>query len=123
MKQVYISSEHSNTPLSGAYEVNGLVFISGQIHADAEWKLHGETATEKFEIVMNNVQKVLKEVGLELKDVVHVRIYVTDIKELPEINGVYKEYFSHPMPARTAIGVTALPLGASIEIEVVASRS
>ncbi len=122
MKKAYSPSDKINAPLSGAIEVGNLVFVSGQVHADAEWKLHGETIEEKLEIAMSNVRRVLAEAGLSLENVVHVRLYVADIKELPALNVAYKTYFNHPMPARTAIGVVALPLGASVEIEVTAAR-
>jgi 2-iminobutanoate/2-iminopropanoate deaminase len=122
MKKPYFPSNTSSAPLSGAWEVNGLVYVSGQIHADTEWKLHGETIEEKLDIAISNVKRILAETGLTLTDVVHVRLYVVDIKELPALNATYKTYFNHPMPARTAIGVVALPLGASLEIEVIAAR-
>ena len=122
MKKAHLSSEIINAPLSGAYEVNGLVFVSGQVHADTEWKLHGETIEEKLDIAMSNIKRILAEAGLTLANVIHVRLYVTDIKELPALNTAYKTYFTHPLPARTAIGVTALPLGANLEVEVIAAR-
>lgn len=122
MKKVHLSSEALNAPLSGAHEANGLVFVSGQVHADAEWRLQGETIEEKFGIAIENVKRILDEAELGLEDIVHVRIYVTDIKELPALNATYKTYFPHPMPARTAIGVAALPLGANVEVEVIAAR-
>lgn len=122
MKKVYLSSETTNAPLSGAYEVNGIVFVSGQIHADTDWKLQGETIDEKLEVALSNVRRVLKEAGLTLKDVIQVKIYVTNIDDLPALNAAYKTYFEHPLPARTAIAVSALPLGASLELEVIAAR-
>lgn len=126
MKKVYLPSNETGAPLSGAVEVNGggngLIFVSGQVHADAELKLHGETIEEKLEIVMGNVKRVLAEAGLTLDDVVQVRVYVTDIKDLPALNAAYKTYFKDPLPARTAIAVQALPLGASLEIDVIAAR-
>jgi len=50
MKKSYLPSDTSGAPLSGVWEANGLVYVSGQIHADAEWKLHGETIEEKFNL-------------------------------------------------------------------------
>ncbi len=122
MKKVYLPSDTINAPLSGAYEINGLVFVSGQVHADTDWKLHGQTIEEKLEITMSNIKRILTDAGLTLDNVVHVRIYVTDIKELPALNTAYKTYFKHPFPARTAIGVSSLPLGANLELEVIAVR-
>lgn len=122
MKKVIGSSEASTAPLSSAWEANGVVFVSGQIHADEDWKLIGESIEERFLTVMKRIQSILAEGDLSVKDIVQVRLYLTDIKELPALNEAYKKYFQHPLPARTALGVSALPLGASLEIEVVAAK-
>jgi reactive intermediate/imine deaminase len=92
-----------------------------RIHADKDWNVLGETVAEKFNLAINNVKNVLTEAGLNLDDVVKVNLALTDLKDLPEINKVYGDYFNHPMPARAAIGVKELPLGATLEIEVVAA--
>lgn len=123
MKKYYISSEHSGAPLSGACESNGIVFVSGQIHADQNWKLIGETIEERFAITMQRVEDILAEAELTKKDIIRVNIYLTDISELKDLNGAYVKYFNiHPMPARTAMEVKSLPLGASLEIDVIAGR-
>jgi 2-iminobutanoate/2-iminopropanoate deaminase len=121
MKKVYVSSEKTGAPLSGAVEVNGMVFVSGQIHMK-EGQLQGETIEEQFEIAINNVMRILGEAGLTLDDVIKVQLYLTDLSQLPALNKVYGNYFKQPLPARTAVGVTALPLNAHLEIDVVASR-
>lgn len=108
--------------LSQAVEANGLIFVSGQIHADTEWKLVGETAKEKFAACMNNVAEILRTAGSSLNDVVKATIFVTDMSSVPEINEDYASYFGKTLPAREAICVSALPLGASIEVVVVASK-
>ncbi len=97
------------------------MFVSGQIHMD-EGALAGETIEEKLDIAIRNVQKVLAEAGLTLDDVIKVELFLTDIRELPALNKAYPNYWKHPFPARTAVGVQALPLGASLEIAAVASR-
>lgn len=122
MKNVYGSSETSGAPLSSAIEVNGLVFVSGQIHADDNWKVIGETIEERFDIAIKRIEKILDETGLNLTDIVRVHLYLTDLAELPALNKVYGSYFSHPLPARTAVGVQSLPLGATLEIDVIAAR-
>ncbi|MDA1061253.1 MAG: RidA family protein [bacterium] len=122
MKKVYIPSDTTNAPLSGAVEINGLVYVSGQIHIK-DGKLEGTTIEEKLEITIQNIKNVLKEAGLTLENVIRVQLYLTDLTQLPALNKVYPNYFSHPLPARTAIGVTALPLGANLEIDVIASRN
>ena len=121
MKKVYLPSKEGSAPLSGAYKVGELIFVSGQIHADKEWNIIGDTIEEKFKIVINNIKDILAEAGLTLSDIIKLNIFLTDLDELPELNEIYKKYFDHPLPARTAIGVKALPLGATLEIEVVAA--
>lgn len=123
MKKAYISSETTGAPLSAAYEVNGIVFVSGQIHMNAAKELEGNTIEEKLAVTMSNIKRILGETGLQLEDVVRVQLYLTDLDELPALNKAYMDYFQHPLPARTAIGVVKLPLGASLEIDVVAVRS
>jgi len=122
VKKAFGSSETSDAPLSSAQEAGGLIFISGQIHANKDWKLIGQSIEERFHAAMKRIEDVLTEAGLGIDHIVHVRLYLTDIKELPALNEVYKSYFQHPLPARTALGVSNLPLGASLEIEVVAAR-
>ncbi|MEK7530275.1 MAG: RidA family protein [Patescibacteria group bacterium] len=122
MKKVHGSSETSTAPLSAAVEANGLVFVSGQIHADKEWNLVGTTIEDRFTAAMASIERILAEAGLSRGDIVHVRLYLTDLSELPALNDVYKASFTHPLPARTAVGVARLPLGASLEIEVTAAR-
>ena len=122
MKKPFGSSETSTAPLSAAWEAGGLVFVSGQIHADKDWKLVGDSIEERFHATMQRIESILSEAGLRVSDIVHVRLYLTDIKELPALNEAYKKYFQHPLPARTALGVMSLPLGASLEIEVIAAR-
>jgi 2-iminobutanoate/2-iminopropanoate deaminase len=122
MSNVYKSSEGSTAPLSGAREANGLVYVSGQVHLDAEGTLSGTTIEEKFDLVITNIKNILKEAGLGLDDVIRVQLYLTDLSELPALNKAYVRYFAHPLPARTAIGVKALPLGASLEMDAIAAR-
>ena len=98
------------------------MFVSGQIHADDELNLIGETIEERFAAVMRGVENVLSEAGLTASDIVHARLYLTDLNELPALNEAYKQYFKHPLPARAAMEVSRLPLGASLEIEVIAAK-
>ena len=122
MKKAYISSEITGAPLSGAYEANNFVFVSGQIHINSSKQLEGKTIEEKFDVVISNVKKILDEAGLSLDDIIRVHLYLTDLKELPTLNKVYLNYFQHPLPARTAVGVSSLPLGADLEMDVIAVR-
>ncbi len=118
MRKPYFSSETNAAPLSGAFEVNGMLFVSGQIHLNESGKLIEGSIEEKLEAVIINVKRHLDAAGFALDDVVKVNLYLTDLNELSALNIAYVKYFSHPLPARTAIGVSMLPLGASLEMDV-----
>jgi 2-iminobutanoate/2-iminopropanoate deaminase len=68
----------------------------------------------------SNLFAVLAAAGLDATDVVKANVYPTDMNDFTEMNGAYAEQFSEPFLARTTIGVAALPLGASVEIELIA---
>lgn len=125
MKEKVVAENAQSAPglLSQAIVVNGFIYTAGFIHVTPEGELVGDTTEERFHQVMKNLSNVLKAAGADFDDVVKVVIYVTDIVMLPEINEVYRTYFSEPMPAREAVCVAALPLGASIELSMVAIKS
>jgi 2-iminobutanoate/2-iminopropanoate deaminase len=123
MKKPFLPSVDNSVPLSGAWEVNGLVFVSGQVHVDASGNIAGKTIEEQLELTITNVKKRLAAADLTLDDVVRVQLYLTDLSQLPALNKAYKTYFKHPLPVRTAIGVVALPLGANLEMDVIAARA
>jgi len=122
MKKYFVSSQKTKAPLSGACQVGDFVYLSGQIHVDKNLNLIGDSVQERFKVIMERVEEILLEAGLKIKDIVRVQIYLTNLDELKELNEVYQDYFSHPMPARTAVEVSRLPLGASLEIDFLASK-
>src|SRR3989344_3982463 len=110
--------------LSQAVVNNGPIYVAGQIHSNSDGKLIEGTIEEKVHQVMKNLDAILKAADSDFSHVVKVNVYVTDISELPKLNEVYKTYFtSEPLPAREAVCVKALPLGASIEMSLIASKS
>ena len=109
-------------PLSKAVEANGLVFISDQIHLDENTQLIDGSTADKTHQTMKNIQAILDEVGLCFADVVKTTIYVTDMSIYGDLNSVYASYFESEYPAREVVCVMELPLGASLEISMVASR-
>jgi 2-iminobutanoate/2-iminopropanoate deaminase len=122
MKQeVATGNDKSAHLLSQGIVSNGFIFVSGQVHANAELKLVGETVAEKIAQIMQNIQTVLSAAGATLDAIVKVVIYVTDMAIMPALNEVYPTYFTKPYPVREAVCVQALPLGASIEISVIAT--
>jgi 2-iminobutanoate/2-iminopropanoate deaminase len=109
-------------PYSQAIVSNNLVFTSGQIHLNSKSELVNGTIGEKTKQVMNNLSEVLAAAGLSFDNVLKVTIYVTDMSNYAEINEVYATYLKEPFPARELICVKALPLGADIEISMIASK-
>lgn len=121
MKQISTNKAQSAKGLlSQAIVSNGLVFTAGFIHVDENGNMIEGTTKEMFDRVIKNIDEVLKAAGSSLSKVIKVTIYVTDITMLKELNERYVTYFSDPMPAREAIGVNELPIGAKIEMSVVA---
>src|SRR3989344_7304741 len=119
--------ETTNAPLapgllSQAVVSNGIIYVAGQIHNTTEGILIEGSTEEKVHQIMKNLAAILKAAGADFSHVVKVTVYVTDIVELPKLNEVYKTYFTEPLPAREAVCVKALPLGASIEISMVAMK-
>lgn len=108
--------------LSQAIISNDTIYVSGQIHSKADGSVVEGPVKEKVEQIMQNITEILKAADATLDDIVKVVIYVTDMTQMPELNEVYPAYFSKPFPVREAVCVQALPLGATIEISVVAEK-
>lgn len=124
MKKNIISENASSAPaiLSQAIDTGSLVFVSGQIHNTVSGELVGDTVESKLKQIMTNIANILEDAQLTIDDIVKVSIFVTDLNQMGDINRFYPKYFSDVLPAREAVGVASLPLGATIEISVIASR-
>lgn len=120
-----ISTDHAPAAdhiLSQAIISNGFIFVAGQVHVKPDGtKVEGSTK-DKVQQIMDNISAILKAADASLNDIVKVIIYVTDMYVMPELNEVYPTYFSDPFPVREAVCVKELPLGAAIEISVVATK-
>lgn len=109
-------------PYSQAIRVDGFVFCSGQVGLDpATGKLVEGGVVEQTRQVLNNLTAVLASAGLTLSDVVKTTIFLVDINDFGAVNGVYGERMGAPPPARSTVAVAALPLGARVEIEAIAT--
>ncbi len=108
-------------PYSHAVRAGHLVCLSGQAPLDpATGKLvEGDVATQT-ERVFANLSAVLTAAGLTFDHVVKANVYLTDLSDFAAMNEVYAHVFSEPYPARTTVAVAGLPLGAQVEIELVA---
>lgn len=112
-------------PYNQAIEVNGLVFVSGQIALDPEsGDLVISSIQDETKKVFSNIIAILEEAGLSLENVVKCTVFVSDINQYGAINTVYSEYFQEETaPARELVQVSALPKGVNIEISVIAART
>lgn len=123
MKQQATTSNAPDAPfLSQAIISNGTIYVSGQIHGKPDGSLVEGSVKEKADQIMQNIAAILEAADATLDDIVKVVIYVTDMAQMPELNEVYPTYFNKPFPVREAVCVQALPLGATIEISVVAAK-
>jgi 2-iminobutanoate/2-iminopropanoate deaminase len=110
-------------PYSQAIEVNGILYISGQIPIDpATGKIIEGDITVQTEQVMKNIGAILTEAGYLFSDVVKTTCMLNDISDFKAMNEVYGRYFSENKPARATFSVKALPMGALIEIETIAIK-
>jgi 2-iminobutanoate/2-iminopropanoate deaminase len=108
-------------PYSQAVRSGDHVFLSGQTPIDpATGRLVETGVSGQAERCFANLAAVLAAANLTFDDVVKVNVYLTSMDDFAEMNAVYADRFAEPYPARTTVGVAALPLGARIEIEVVA---
>ena len=110
-------------PFSQAIIIEKLVFTSGQVHLTPDGKLLEGTIEEQTHQVMKNLSAILESAGTSLKNVVKTTIYVTDMTHYGKINEVYKSYMSEPFPARETVCVKELPLGARVEVSMIAVKS
>lgn len=110
-------------PYSHAVEKDGLIFLSGQTPLDpATGKLAEGDIGVQTQQCFTNLFSVLEAAGLDQDCVQKVNVFLTDMADFPAMNEVYKRQFSEPYPARSTIGVAALPLGARVEIELIAKK-
>ncbi|MDY5730973.1 MAG: RidA family protein [Eubacteriales bacterium] len=107
-------------PYSQAIEANGFVYVSGQLPI-----VNGELKTDVAEAThasLGNIQHILAEAGLTMKDVVKVEIFLADMNDFAIVNEVYAQYFAEPFPARACVQVARLPKDACVEIQCIAVK-
>lgn len=110
-------------PYSQAIEKNGFLYISGQVPIDPSTGMIIEGGIkEQTDRVMKNIGAILKAAGYEFSDVLKCTCLLSDMVNFGAMNEVYGQYFTENPPARAAYGVVKLPLGALIEIEVIAAK-
>jgi len=107
-------------PFSQAIEVGGFLYFSGQVGQNpANGKVVEGGIVAETERIFRNLSAVLKAAGKSFDHVARAGVYLTNMSDFGAMNDIYVKHFRQPFPARTTIGVAALPLGACVEIDVV----
>jgi 2-iminobutanoate/2-iminopropanoate deaminase len=107
-------------PYSHAVRAAGLIFLSGQTPVDPSTnQLVGGSIGDQARQCLQNLAAVAGAGGASLEDAVRMTIYLTDMSVFAEVNEAYGTFFPGDPPARTTIGVAALPLGANVEIDAI----
>ncbi len=110
-------------PYSQAVEINGTLYISGQVAIDpATGKLAEGDVKVQTQQVMKNIEAILKAAGYSFGEVVKSTCFLTDMSNFKAMNEVYGQYYFENQPARAAFAVKELPLGALVEIETIAVK-
>jgi reactive intermediate/imine deaminase len=104
---------------SQAIEVNGVVYVSGQIPLDPDSMELVEGIREQIHQVFRNLTSVAQAADATLADAVKLTIYLTDLGDFATVNEVMAEYIREPYPARVAVEVSALPKGAQVEADAI----
>ncbi len=108
-------------PYSQAIKVGNFIYTSGQIPINPKTGAMVEGGIkEQARQSMENVKAILEEAGVTMANVIKTTVFMADMNNFTDMNGVYSEFFTEPYPARSAVAVKTLPKGAMVEIEVVA---
>jgi len=120
-KAINVEGAAAVGPYSHAVESGNHLFLSGQTPIDPNTgQLKTGTVQDQTEQCFQNLFAVLEAANLTHDNVVNVQVYLTDMADFSAMNEVYQAQFEQPYPARTTIGVAALPLNARIEIGLTA---
>jgi len=111
-------------PYSQAIATDSLLFTSGTLPIDPQTgKIPEGTIEEHAHLVFRNLSALAEAGGTSLASAIKVTIFLADIAHFQRVNAVYTQYFQEPYPARSAVQVAALPLGAILEVEAVIALS
>jgi reactive intermediate/imine deaminase len=105
-------------PYSQALVADGVLYCSGQVPLDPETgELVEGGIAEQARRCLRSLAAICEAAGARLEDAARMTIYLTEIADFPAVNDVYAEFFSEPFPARSTVGVAALPKGAMVEMD------
>jgi 2-iminobutanoate/2-iminopropanoate deaminase len=124
MNKKIIESKNAPTPIgpySQAILINGILYCSGQVAIDpATSQLNMPDLLTETHQVMKNLEAVLIEAGMSFSQVVKCSIFLKNMDDFAEINGIYAKYFKSDPPARETVQVAKLPLDVNVEISLIA---
>lgn len=124
MKQCFLTRRGPRAigPYSTAAILDGLCYLSGMIPVDpVTGKLAAADIGGQARQVFENIKTVLGELDASMADILKTTVFLTDLGSFGAVNEIYAEYFGPDYPARSCVQVSALPMGALIEVEAVAS--
>ena len=108
---------------SQAVEDGGFIFTTGIVPIDpVTGEIFNGDVRVQTELILTNLETVLKKAGSSLKNVLKTTVYMTDLTQFAEMNDVYSTFFKENPPARTTVQVAALAKGSSVEIEAIAKK-
>jgi 2-iminobutanoate/2-iminopropanoate deaminase len=108
-------------PYSQAIRIGELVFVAGQLGIELETsELAGQTVEEQTEQIMRNLAAILEAAGSGIDKLVKTTVFLIDLHDFNDMNGVYARHVGDRPPARSTIGISQLPSGARVEIEAIA---
>lgn len=112
----------SGNPFSDGVVAGNTLYVAGQQGPDKNGKVTGTDITLQTTNAIAAVKKVVEQAGFQMKDLVSVTVYVTDLNDVPKMNDVYKKMMPDPKPARATVKVAGLIGGAKIEISAIAVK-
>ncbi len=110
-------------PYSQAVEESGFVFTSGVLPVDpVTGEIYGGDVKSQTELVLKNIETILKAAGMQMKHIFKTTVYLTDLTTFADMNQAYESVFKDALPARSTVQVAALPKGSSVSIEAIAHK-
>ena len=125
MKKVLFSEKAPKPigPYSQAVGFENFIYTCGQVALDKEGKFVSDDVKEQTKQVLENLKNILEDNNSSLDNVIKVMVFLKDMKDFTHMNEVYGEYFTSSFPARSTVAVSALPLDAKVEIEVISYKN
>lgn len=108
-------------PFSNGYVAGNTLYVAGQ-EGPTNGKLEGTDITAQTTNAIAAIERIVKQAGFQMKDIVSVTVYITDLNDVPKMNEIYKKLMPDPKPARATVQVAGLIGGAKIEISAIAVK-